>query len=160
MPLRHVDAGMRFVGLGLNEGRRWARSDQGGQSLIEVALALPLLLVLLLGLADGARAYYYASVTANAAHEGANYAARNATATRAQVAQRACDTTGIVAYGTACPGLSVTCTVANGDATVEVTYNFSLITASIAEAAIKVNPLVIRADARFPLMTSGTPCAS
>ena len=136
----------------------WA--DQAGQSLIEVALALPVLLILLLGIADGARAYYYAGVVANGAREGANYAARHDTATVAQVTQRACDATGMAAFGSSCPGLTVTCEPSNGDATVHVTYSFSLITASVAEAAFKINPIAIRADARFPVMTTGIPCAS
>jgi len=135
-------------------------TESGGQSLIEVALALPLLLVLLLGMVDGARAYYVAGLVANAAREGASYAARNATATRAQVTQRACDTTGIAAFGTACPGLTVACTVSGGDASVEVRLDFSLLTASITDAAFKFNPIPIRADARFPMLTAGTPCAS
>jgi Flp pilus assembly protein TadG len=140
----------------------WVRPfrDQRGQSLIEAALALPMLLLLLLGVVDGARGYYYAGLIANAAREGANYAARNATATRAQVTQRACDSTGLASFGNACPGLTATCTVANGDASVEVRYDFSLITASIVDAAFKVDPISIRADARFPLLIAGTPCAS
>jgi len=135
-------------------------TDDGGQSLVEVALALPVLLILLLGLVDGARAYYFAGVVATAAREGANYAARNGTATLTQVTQRACDSTGMVAFGSACPALTVTCAFANGDATVGVTYDFSLITASIADAAFKVNPLPIHAASKFPVMTAGTPCAS
>ncbi len=142
------------------KGSRVVLIDDAGQSLIEVALALPVLLMLLLGLVDGARAYYFAGVVASAAREGANYAARNEMATLAQVTQRACDSTGMVAFGNACPGLTVTCASANGDATVEVVYGFSLITASIADSAFRVNPLPIHAAARFPIMTSGTPCAS
>jgi len=135
-------------------------ADDSGQSLIEVALALPLLLVLLLGLADGARAFYYAGIVSSAAREGVNYAARNATATQAQVTQRACDATGLATFGSACPGLTVTCTVAGGDATVEVQYAFALIIGSIVDAAFKMNPIGIRADAKFPILTAGTPCAS
>ena len=82
------------------------------------------------------------------------------TATLAQVAQRVCDSTGMVAFGNACPSLTVTCAFANGDTTVEVVYGFSLITASIVDGAFKVNPLPIHAAARFPVMTSGAPCAS
>ncbi len=124
------------------KGSRVVLIDDAGQSLIEVA------------------AYYFAGVVASAAREGANYAARNEMATLAQVTQRACDSTGMVAFGNACPGLTVTCASANGDATVEVVYGFSLITASIADSAFRVNPLPIHAAARFPIMTSGTPCAS
>ena len=131
-----------------------------GQSLIEVALALPILLILLLGIVDGARAYYYAGIVASGAREGASFAARTPTATVALVTQRVCDATGMQSFGTACPGLTVTCDSTNGDATVHVSYSFALITASVADAAFKINPIPIRAEARFPLMTTGIPCAS
>ena len=133
-----------------------------GQSVVEIALSLPLLLMILLGLADGARAYYLAGIVANAAREGVSYAARNAGVTQAQVAQRACDATSLAAFGQPCAGLQVTCSVSQGDAwvTVVVRYDFSLITGSIVQAAFKVNPLPIRADARFPILTTGNPCAS
>jgi Flp pilus assembly protein TadG len=149
----------RQVGLGVNKGSI-RMADDSGQSLIEVALALPLLIVLLLGLADGARAFYFAGIVTNAAREGVNYAARNANATQAQVTQRACDATGLATFGAACPGLTVTCAVAGGDATVEVRYDLALITGSVVDAAFKMNPIGIRADARFPILTAGTPCAS
>ena len=136
-------------------------TDEGGQSLIEVGLALPLLLLLLLGLVDGARAYHSASTTANAAREGANYAARNSTATRAQVAQRVCDATGFAAFGSACPAtVHVSCFATADDVSVEVVYDFSLLTASVVDAAFKVNPLSIRASVRFPNLTGASPCAS
>jgi len=150
----------RRVGLGVDRGSKMALADQAGQSLIEVALALPILLILLLGLVDGARAYYYAGIVANGAREGVNFAARNGGATLAQVTQRACDATGMAPFGTSCPGLTVTCDATTGDATVRVSYSFSLITASVAEAAFKINPIPIHAESRFPLMTAGTPCAN
>src|SRR5687768_5261332 len=105
---------------GILKGSTGAIVDDAGQSLVELALALPILVLLLLGVVDGARAYYYAGVVANSAREGAVYAARNGAATVAQVTQRACDSSGIVEFGTTCPGLAVTCSFANGDATVEV----------------------------------------
>ena len=144
----------------MDRGRRDAWADQAGQSLIEIALALPVLLLLLLGVADGARAYYYAGIVANGAREGANFAARNATATQAQVTQRVCDAMGITTFGSACPHLTVTCNGSNGDATIVAVYNVSLITGSIVESAFKVNPIPIRANARLPLLVDGTPCAS
>lgn len=52
------------------------RSERA-QSLVEMALALPVLLMLLLGAADLGRAYYaYVAIT-NAAREGARYGASN-----------------------------------------------------------------------------------
>ncbi|HYX81618.1 MAG TPA: TadE/TadG family type IV pilus assembly protein [Gemmatimonadales bacterium] len=136
------------------------RIGSRGQSLVEFGLALPLLMLLFLGLIDGARAYYYAGSVANAAHEAASFAARNASATRAQVTQRACDATGFATFGTPCTGLSVTCTLASGDVSVEVTYNFTLISGLLTDGAFHVNPLPIRGQGRYPLTTIGSPCAT
>ncbi len=134
--------------------------DDAGQSLIELALALPLLLILLLGIVDGGRAYYFATIIANAAREGVNFAARNDTVTRAQVTQRVCDETGLASFGQPCSGLTVTCTVAQGDVSVVVRYDFNFITGYLADTVFRINPLPIRSIARYPLLTSGTPCAS
>jgi len=135
-------------------------ADDAGQSLIELALALPLLLMLLLGIVDGGRAYYFATVMANAAREGANYAARDDTATRAQVTQRVCDETALASFGQPCADLTVTCTVVQADVSVEVRYDFRFITGYVTDAVFRVNPLPIRAVARYPLLASGAPCAS
>lgn len=48
---------------------------QNGQSLVEFALVLPLLLVLILGAMDIGRMFYTKMVLTNAAREGANYLA-------------------------------------------------------------------------------------
>ena len=135
-------------------------NDDAGQSLIELALALPLLLILLLGMVDGARAYYFATIMANAAREGVNYAARNDAVTRAQVTQRACDETGLASFGQPCPDLTVTCTVVQSDVSVEVRYDFRFITGYLVDAVFQVNPLPIRAVARYPLLAGGSPCAN
>lgn len=149
-----------MLGVGLNKGSARFVTDDVGQSLIEVALTLPLLLMLLLGLVDGARAYYVAGIIATASREAVNFAARNATATLAQVAQRACDASGFVTFGQPCPGMHVSCSAGAGDVSVEVVYDFSLITGSVVDAAFKVNPLPIRATGRFPVLSGGTPCTS
>ena len=131
-----------------------------GQSMLELGLCLPIVLLIFLGLVDGARAYYFAGTVANAAREAVNYAARNGTATQAQVTQRACDATGLASFGQPCAGLHVTCSVTGGDVSVEVSYDFSLLTGYLASEVFHVNPLGIRADARFPILTAGTPCAA
>lgn len=111
--------------------RRSIAADRG-QSLVELALALPLLLILLLGMVDVGRAYIYTTALTNAAREGAYYAVTTNGATTTQVQQRVCNETGFTAYGTACAsGITVLCsgcpTAAGTDVTVTVTYQFSLI---------------------------------
>jgi len=54
--------------------RRLFRSDEGGQSLIEFALVLPLILLIITGLFDVARATWQENTLAYAAREGTRYA--------------------------------------------------------------------------------------
>ncbi len=151
-------------------GRRVAAARPGwlvdahGQSLVELAIALPLLLVLLLGVADLGRAFVYSAIVTNAAREAAVYAARTPTATSSDVRQRACDETGIVAYGdrTACAlasDLAVTCsrgsnpclgTGGGGNVTVEVRYQFRLLSSYLAERVFGSAPLAILGRASMP----------
>jgi len=103
-----------------------------GQSLVEIALTLPLLLITLLGMVDVGRAYIYTTAITNAAREAAYYAVTTGGATTTQVQQKACDETGFTSYGTSCAtGVTVTCsgcpTGAGTDVTVTVTYEFSLV---------------------------------
>jgi len=62
--------------------RRWpgVYSLQGGQSLVELALVLPLLLLLLVGVLEIGRFAYYDILVANAARAGAQYGAQSLTA--------------------------------------------------------------------------------
>lgn len=50
------------------------RDDQGGQSLVELALIMPLLLLIITGLFDVARATWQENTLAYAAREGTRYA--------------------------------------------------------------------------------------
>lgn len=54
--------------------RRLVREDDGGQALIELALILPLLLLIITGLFDVARATWQENTLAYAAREGTRYA--------------------------------------------------------------------------------------
>ena len=56
-------------------------SSEAGNSLVETGFFLPLLLLLLMGVADFGRAYYLAVEVAGAAHAGAVYGAQNITDT-------------------------------------------------------------------------------
>ena len=111
--------------------RKFSSADQG-QSLVELALALPLVLILLLGMVDVGRAYIYSTAITNAAREGAYYAVTTNGATTSAVQQRVCNETGFTAYGAACAsGITVLCsgcpTASGTDVTVTVSYQFNLI---------------------------------
>jgi Flp pilus assembly protein TadG len=65
------------------EGARFARAlrSEGGSSLVEMALVLPVLFLLLLGVVDFGRAYYLAIEVSQAAHTAALYGSQNPTDT-------------------------------------------------------------------------------
>jgi Flp pilus assembly protein TadG len=54
-----------------------SRRSARGQSLVELALTLPLLLIILLGVVDLGRVYFSYMTVINAAREGARYGAAN-----------------------------------------------------------------------------------
>ena len=54
-----------------------ATVDEAGQSLVEMALVLPVLITILIGAAEIARVAYAAIEVANAAHAGAQYGAQS-----------------------------------------------------------------------------------
>jgi Flp pilus assembly protein TadG len=140
------------------------RADEG-QSFIELALALPILLLLLLGLADFGRAFYYTSIISNAAKVGAAYLSQNPAnallpATNVgSVKSKVCNETGLFAYNdpTNCsltvrpPGAVDFTGYASGqDATVSVTYDFTLVSSYLVGRFIATNPLPLRAEATYP----------
>ena len=58
------------------ESRCEQRRGQRGQSLVEMALVLPLLMILLVGVVDVGRAMFAKIAITNASREGARYASR------------------------------------------------------------------------------------
>lgn len=64
----------------MNRIRALIAADDRGQSLVELALMLPLLLLIVLGLVDVGRVYAAKAGTMNAAREAALYAARDPSA--------------------------------------------------------------------------------
>lgn len=72
----------------MSELRGWAAEDRG-QSFVEVALCLPILLLIVIGIVDIGRVYAYKVATTNAAREAAIFGARFPQATGATICQRA-----------------------------------------------------------------------
>src|SRR5262245_19420318 len=93
--------GMGRILSAIGPRRSFAAADRG-QSLVEIALTVPLLLITLLGLVDVGRAYVYTTAVTYAAREAALYAAKTKDATFTQVQQRACNETGFSDYGASC----------------------------------------------------------
>ena len=57
---------------GVDTGRKWSSASRG-QSLVELALTLPVILVMLFGIIELGRAFLIYSEVSNAAREGARY---------------------------------------------------------------------------------------
>ena len=151
-------AAKHFLRLG---GRSRWNSDARGQSLVEFALALPVLLVLLLGIADFGRAFYYTSVIANAARAGAGFAARATVSSpnaafNDQIKLKVCNETGLVPFNdqTLCNASPINVPSAQfgpgQDAVVTVTYNFQPISAYLVSRIVGTPTLLLRASATFP----------
>lgn len=86
----------------LTSKRRPDCGTEGGQSLVELALVLPLLLLLLVGIIEIGRFSYYSILVANAARAGAQYGAQSVVT--------AADAAGIraAAHNDGLPSLAVT----------------------------------------------------
>ncbi len=132
---------------------RRSHDTERGQSLVEIALALPLVLVALLGLVDVGRSYVYTTALTNAAREAALYAATTPTATLAQVTQRACNETGFSDYGASCAtGITVTCSAcpsSGSDVTVSVNYQFDLVSGYLFQHLMGRSSLTAHGSATF-----------
>lgn len=152
----------------LRWGSRWVR-DERAQSLVELALAFPVLLLILLGLADFGRAFFYTIAIANAAREGAAYASLNAGpgTTPTKVGYKVCNETGFFAYSptpSCAPELSTTVTQGNPptvvgagkdiaagqDVTVTVTYRFELLSSYLVGIIVGSKTVQLRAFATYP----------
>jgi len=134
-------------------------AGQAGQSLVEVALALPVLLLVLLGLADLGRAFYYTTAVASAARQGAAYAATIASPDPTTLKQKACAATGFDPSGNCGSALtaSTTCDGATpppGSVNVQVTYDLQLISGFLVNRVLPSQTLTLRACATYPSLRS------
>jgi Flp pilus assembly protein TadG len=148
--------------------RGWAGEAQG-QSLVEVALCLPLLLLIVIGIVDIGRVYAYKAATTNAAREAAIHAARDPQTTMDDICQRARDELGAGTAAPPCgtPPITVTCTRGgqpcgrdtrvlyqpNGATTasvsVTVRYDVSLLTGYLIGRVFSANPVQVFGTAAF-----------
>jgi Flp pilus assembly protein TadG len=149
--------------------RHWAAADRG-QSLVEVALCLPILLLIVIGIVDIGRIYAYRAATTNAAREAAVHAARDPQAARDDICQRARNElgAGYAANPCATAPIAVSCTrggldcgndtsvplyQVNGAATasvsVTVRYDVQLLTGYLVDRVFSANPVQVFGTAAF-----------
>jgi len=81
-----------------------------GESLVELALVLPFLSLLLIGVIDFGRAYYFSIEVAGAAHTGALYGTQNPTDTPGMVSAALGDAPDV----TSVPAMAMTATATYG----------------------------------------------
>ena len=163
----------------MNSVGRWlsrVSAQERGQSLVEVALTLPILLLILIGIVDIGRVYSAKVAVTNAAREAAIQAARDPQATADVICQRArdelgagdgtCSTAPIIITcdraGVPCGNeMSATLLFQNGsgdgvtdgrggaDVSVTVRYQISLLSTYLISRAFSVNPVMLSATASF-----------
>lgn len=140
---------------------RRAHTEAAGQSLVELALMLPVLLLLIVGIADVGRAFAHSASLASAAREAALTLARDPSrvacdpcAVTSAVTRAACNATGLAPHDDACQGLSVSATVTASAVTVTVTFEYRPLIAALAARALPLDPVRMRATSRFPVLSS------
>ena len=125
-----------------------------GQSLVELAVALPFLLLIMLGTIDLGRMFFDYIQIRNAASEGATFGARNPQDSAGMIARA---TAHGVPTGTAisagCVGAGCT-SITGGDATVSVTATrvFTPVTTSFLQTWFGVGPFTMTARSSARVM--------
>ena len=132
------------------------RKGEKGQSLLEFALIVPILLIILAGVLDLGRLYYtYVSIT-DAAAEGASYAAIHPQANeRAEVLQRAQEASGaLVQIDPTMVQVDCPAVAAGAPITVTVSYSFTVAT-PLLNVMVPSGELRLRAVATESILAGG-----
>ena len=127
--------------------------SERGQSLVEFAIALPLLLIILVGIVDVGRVLYYAIALETGAREGAAFAASFSSPDLSAVEQRVCDATGLGDPGDPCDGLDATVTIESRDPRVDVTYDVPLLFGHLLGPLAGDGVVHVHASATYPGLT-------
>jgi Flp pilus assembly protein TadG len=148
----------------MHRGWSWTRTDpikkkrsakktgETGQSVVEMAIAFPVLLLLLLAVTDFARIIDAGIVMTNAAREGARYGSIDPYLTVADIQQLV--VSDILGSGTNVTVMSdfatsdVTVEIGSDDVTVTITYNFQLWFGGL----INWNSVVLTREAVMPIL--------
>jgi len=120
-----------------------------GQSLVEVAITMPILILLVMGILDLGRAYYASITLADAAAEGAAYAALHPSRT-VQIIERVADGSNpLVVIDPARISVYAPDTTPGRQITVTVQYDYQVLTpminALVEEGKIEMTAQVVQA---------------
>ncbi len=138
---------------------------EAGQSLVEMTFGLIVLLILLMGILDLGRLFYFLVALRNAAGEGAIYAAINPSCQTAADGPACADPdnveyrvkhespSGLVSWEQATVAVETPANATEGDPiTVTVTYNYTLLTPFV-QALVNGGVLPLRVVARQNILT-------
>ncbi len=122
-----------------------------GQSIVELALILPVFILIVFGMLDMGRAFYFQEAIANMAREGARYGAVNNTTS---VSSEALAEAGALVSGATISSVVKACDSKSEQyVSVTVNYAFSLVT-PVMQAFGK--PITMTATSRMPVRNDGT----
>jgi Flp pilus assembly protein TadG len=128
--------------------------EERGQSLVEVALTLPLLLLIVMGILDLGRAYLTYITLSDAAAEGAAYAAIYPADTAQAIARAAYSSDGLVVLSPDMVSVDWNGTGAGNPITVTVEYEYQLLTPFISEL-VPGGTILMRATVAQPIIGDG-----
>jgi Flp pilus assembly protein TadG len=109
------------------------KADEKGQSLVEVALAMPVLILILVGILDLGRAYFTFVALSDAAAEGAAYAAIHPTNTTQAVERAVDNSNGLVVLEPSMVNVIQGDLTVGSPITVTVEFEYQLLTPIIQE---------------------------
>jgi len=128
------------------------KTQPRGQSLVEIALTFPILVMLLLGLLDFGRAYYALVILNDAAAEGAAYAATRQDGGDIVLRVQAAEATSLVPMDTVAVEVSPGPYSVGSGVTVTATYQMPIYTPFV-NALVGSDSLTLRGSATQPVLS-------
>lgn len=125
-----------------------ALRSEGGSNLVELSLVLPILVLLLLGVADLGIAYFQAIEVSRAAHSAALYGSRNPTDTAGIIAAAVADAPDLPSFTTSSVTASHGCECSDGSSPVINCFVAPICSTNVV-AYVQVNTSVVL-RASFP----------
>ena len=139
----------------LTADRAERRERRRGQSLVELCLAMPLLLLLLLGTIDLGRMFYYTVQMHNAVREGAGYGAHFPTDTGGMTSRVTTEAPFVTSATAGCTGSRVGTggvLTGTGVVTVTATYVFTPITTTFLQNWFGLAPVTLSASSSMNVL--------
>ncbi len=124
--------------------------------MVEMAILLPLLVLLAIPTIDLGRAFYYQEAIANVTREGARYGATKMDATSSEI-----ETAALAEAGSLVSGITITSvkgveSVSGKYVSVAATYDFKLVT-PYAESILNTDTIQLTSTSKMPAATTFTP---